>query len=372
MRPEVVLNRYLATHNLVKRLPKEQLNSAVAVAGFPKTIKIGLSARVEGVTPESLEQLWLETPLIRTEQEIILPANLWQTFCPTLAPLNAAELLEKAPRLSEVLTLLEVPPFELYEMVKEETLLLLNKRSATYLELLNNLSNSILATLPPFKKELWSWPSNHKEGFTVGEEVLDLLFPVVALALPLTLERGGGKFDYHYKLFDCLQEPENIVHHYLHAYGPAFREDFAKWGEIGETQSQRMWGSIDDEEVVMTSFGVLLENDYQSLTDLREPEGVRLIGGDDPFYKIPHRSLLVQGKSHHNYFFKTSQEVPGMVLNDGKVVAGWFLRRHKESFSLQIEDIGLEFGRIATQELEAEIERLSLALGLKSDGFSVR
>ncbi|MFA7371370.1 MAG: hypothetical protein WCY78_05525, partial [Sphaerochaetaceae bacterium] len=152
MRPEVVLNRYLATHNLVKRLPKEQLNSAVAVAGFPKTIKIGLSARVEGVTPESLEQLWLETPLIRTEQEIILPANLWQTFCPTLAPLNAAELLEKAPRLSEVLTLLEVPPFELYEMVKEETLLLLNKRSATYLELLNNLSNSILATLPPFKK----------------------------------------------------------------------------------------------------------------------------------------------------------------------------------------------------------------------------
>ena len=53
------------------------------------------------------------------------------------------------------------------------------------------------------------------------------------------------------------------------------------------------------------------------------------------------------------------------------MVAGWYLRRQRGSLSLQVEDIGLELGRVANSEIEEEIERLALAMDLKSGGFSL-
>lgn len=142
---------------------------------------------------------------------------------------------------------------------------------------------------------------------------------------------------------------------------------------MGATQGERLWQALDKEEVVQDPQGRLyLKEDYLTLERLTESEGVRLIGHWDPLFEIPHRSLLVQGKRHYNYFYKSTNTPPGMLLSDGVVIAGWYLRQQRGSLSLQIEDIGLELGRVANQEIEEEVERIALAMGLNSGGFSVK
>ena len=79
---ELELKRYLRVHNLTKRLPQEELSQAVRVIGFKENLEVALAARVEGVTPEAIEEL----STIKSSR-YLLP-QMWRLYAHSLAPLN--------------------------------------------------------------------------------------------------------------------------------------------------------------------------------------------------------------------------------------------------------------------------------------------
>lgn len=361
---ELELKRYLRVHNLTKRLPQEELSQAVRVIGFKENLEVALAARVEGVTPEAIEEL----STIKSSR-YLLP-QMWRLYAHSLAPLNEEELIEGSPLLGEIAKLFGLPLYPLYEEVKRGVEELLKKESLSHNQLVKEISKSLAENLPAAKLELGSWPSHREDGVTIGEEALHLLLEKVCLALPISLEEERGVASYH--LFEAPQLGGSLAKEFLHAFGPANLEEFIAWSGVGATQGERLWQALDYEAVVQDPQGRLyLREDYLTLEELPEAEGVRLIGYGDPLFEIPHRSLLVQGKRHYNYFYRSTTP-PGMLLSDGVVIAGWHLRQQRGSLSLQVEDIGLELGRVANQEIEEEVERLALAFGLKSGGFSVK
>lgn len=357
------MKRYLAVHNLAHRLPTEELPLAVRVAGFRGELEVALVARLEGVTPQAIQ----DESIIRSSR-YLLP-QMWSLYSQSLEPLNERELIEGNPLLAKNSNLLGFPLYPLYEAVKGETNRLLEGEPLTKANLLKELNEHLLGRLPGAKRERWSWPSHQREGVTLGDETLENLFEIASLALPVNrVEERGALI---YSLFEAPQLGGSLAREFLHAFGPADLEEFIEWSRVGPTQGERLWRTLDEVVVKDSSGKLLLREDYLTLKDLPETEGVRLISSFDPLFEIPNRSLLVQGKTLFNYFFRPENTPPGMLLSDGEVVAGWYLRRQRESLSLQVEDIGLELGRVANSEIEEEVERLALAMNLKSGGFSL-
>lgn len=357
------MKRYLVIHNLAQRLPLEELPLAVRVAGFRGELEVALAARLEGVTPQAIQ----EVPLIRSSR-YLLP-QMWSLYSQSLEPLNERELIESNPLLAENSNLLGFPLYPLYEEVKGATESLLEGETLTKTNLLKELNEHLLGGLSSAKRERWRWPSHQKEGVTLGDETLENLFEITSLALPVNrIEERGTLF---YSLFEAPQLGGSLAREFLHAFGPADLEEFIEWSQVGPTQGERLWRALDEVVVKDSEGKLLLREDYLTLKELPEVEGVRLIGSFDPLFEIPNRSLLVQGKTLFNYFYRPKSTPVGMLLSDGEVVAGWYLRRQRGSLSLQVEDIGLELGRVANSEIEEEIERLALAMDLKSGGFSL-
>ncbi len=357
------MKRYLIVHNLAQRLPAEDLPLAVRVAGFRGDLEVALAARLEGVTPQAIQ----EVPLIKSSR-YLLP-QMWSLYCQSLEPINERELIEGNPLLAENSNLLGFPLYPLYEAVKGEAERLLEGEALAKTYLLKELNEHLLGGLPSAKRERWSWPSHQKEGVTLGDETLENLFEIAALTLPIAHEDQRGTL--LYRLFEAPQLGGSLAREFLHAFGPANLEEFIEWSRVGPTQGERLWRALDEVVVKDSEGKLLLREDYLTLKDLHEVEGVRLISSLDPLFEIPNRSLLVQGKGLYNYFYRPNNTPPGMLLSDGEVVAGWYLRRQRGSLSLQVEDIGLELGRVANSEIEEEVERLALAMNLKSGGFSL-
>ncbi len=357
------MKRYLVVHNLSQRLPLEELSQAVRVAGFRGDLEVALAARLEGVTPQAIQ----EVPLIRSSR-YLLP-QMWSLYAQSLEPVNERELIEGNPLLADNSNLLGFPLYPLYEEVKGETERLLKGEPLTKPNLLKKLNEHLLGGLSGAKRERWSWPSRQKEGVTLGDETLANLLEIASLALPINrIEERGTLF---FRLFEAPQLGGSLAREFLHAFGPANLEEFIEWSQVGPAQGERLWGALDEVVVKDSEGKLLLREDYLTLKDLPEVEGVRLISSLDPLFEIPNRSLLVQGKGLYNYFYRPKNTPPGMLLSDGEVVAGWYLRRQRESLSLQVEDIGLELGRVASSEIEEEVERLAVAMDLKSGGFSL-
>ncbi len=358
------MKRYLVVHNLAQRLPIEELPLVVRVVGFRGDLEVALAARLEGVTPQAIQEI----PIIRSSR-YLLP-QMWSLYSQSLEPINERELIEGNLLLGENSNLLGFPLYPLYEEVKGETRRLLEGEPLTKTYLLKMLNEHILGGLPSAKKERWNWPSRQAEGVTLGDETLENLLKVASLALPISLEDERGTPIY--KLFEAPQLGGSLAKEFLHAFGPANLEEFIEWSGVGATQGERLWHALDEVVVVQDpQEKLLLREDYLTLKELPVVEGVRLISSSDRLFEIPNRSLLVQGKGLFNYFYRSSNTPPGMLLSDGEVVAGWYLRRHRGSLSIQIEDVGLELGRVANSEIEEEVERLALAMDFKSGGFSL-
>jgi len=370
-----VLLRYLRIHNLAVRLPLTNLKEAFRNVGFKESLEVALSARVDKLDVESIKKIWEEGAIIRSGESHIMLAEQWYSLSGLLEPINEEELCAKEPQLNDLINLLDLKAFPIYQLVKTNIIEQLKDRPKTKDELLKNLLQVVLMELPPAKRGVWNWPSTTQEALTIGEEILRILFPIAVQSSPICLEVKGGKVDYQYRLFNGRQANENIAKMYLKGYGPANCQDFATWANISFVQADRLWKELSPGEISEVNLegqrGVMLTEDFDSLKGTEEVEEIRFIGYDDPLLAIPQRSLLVQGKKLQNYFFNSKGTSPGMVLNGSEVIAGWHLKIKRDSFSVKIEDVGLGLGRVATQEVEYEIEKLASSLGLKSEGFSV-
>lgn len=116
---------------------------------------------------------------------------------------------------------------------------------------------------------------------------------------------------------------------FLHVYGPATVDDFAKWAGVTKRHSAGVFAGLADEVVsVAAPFGpaVLMWSDAQRLdgADDSGAAGVRLLPSGDAYYLLhgPRRETLV-GDADRRAELWTSRVWPGAILLDGTIVGTW-------------------------------------------------
>ncbi len=161
-----------------------------------------------------------------------------------------------------------------------------------------------------------------------------------------------------------------LARRYLHVFGPATAEAFAKWAGIGAPQARRAFSTLGDSLTpVRTPIGDgwILTSDEPTF---RAPAGpappARLLPSGDAYFLLweAGRELLVPEAAHRDTLW-TSRVWPGAVLVGGDVVGTW--RRAGHEVSVQA------WRRLAPDERAAvESEAASLPLPDLRAPISVR
>ena len=119
-----------------------------------------------------------------------------------------------------------------------------------------------------------------------------------------------------------------LARRFLHVFGPATVDDFARWAGVSATEGRTTFGSLMSEILpVETPFGeaLLLASDRGTLT---EPgvsvEGVRLLPSGDALYLLwgSQRELFVPDDSRRGDLW-TSRVWPGALVIDGEITGTW-------------------------------------------------
>jgi hypothetical protein len=391
-----VLSFRMHSHNLSVRLPVEKLLSVIGACGLrnpsPQSVSVSLAARLKDFSHRTIENLMeRDKTLVQTLSTRgairCFALDDFGIFTHALVPQSEDELRYLITGAEPALTSMGLDAMHLFRLVENSIEAVLSQRTLTRDELGRTLAFEVEKHLTAAQTEVWRWPSDYAPGQSLGESLTRFLLSVVALTGKFLLMPKAGIHGRPYALAsdflgpkaESFQNPHDegrsveLVKRYLHCYGPATVEDFAAWTGVSFNHAQRLWASVWpflEKVSYNTVIGWMLLEDVATLGQHPFPEGVRFIPSYDPWLRQHDRSLLVQGKHAHQYFWKSAGS-PGMVLFDGICVAGWRMRRNKNRLSVVIEDIGLEIGRVSGPELEAEATLLAESLNLIPQGYVI-
>jgi uncharacterized protein YcaQ len=162
------------------------------------------------------------------------------------------------------------------------------------------------------------------------------------------------------------EEPSNeeawrvIVRRYLHAYGPATREEFARWWGMQPAPAGRILNASEHElsEVDIEGHRALaLAGDVKKIRGGARHDSVRLLPAFDVYIvgTRPKESLVQ--KPREDRVFRKAGWISPVVLVNGVVEGVWEHERVKNRLSLTVQP----FGRLAAEErkqIAAEADRL--------------
>lgn len=377
-----ILSRIINSHDLSAK--SGGILNLFKTVGFhtplPDALGVALASRCTTVEKDAVTMLFRDgqllcTPGPRATVRTILSHD-WETFNPSLAPEGESELLGMLGGVRTLLVMLGKSPLYWHDLALSLLPEVLATARYSKGTLCKTLAERALERLPASVQEVWSWPSPQFSHQTLGESLMRYLLPVVTLTVPvlLTYDWRISGFTYGLSSQGGPGDALSLLIRYLHAYAPADSHSFARWAGISDEHAHRLWSRLGGTQLVSIGHegaaGWMLASDLGSMQGLRPPEGLRLISPYDPLRQMPMRNLLVHGKKRFQYFFRSARS-PGLVLSDGECVAGWLMRRKKNSWSLVIEDIGESLGRVAMEEFESEAQAISRAIGIPCDGISI-
>lgn len=153
---------------------------------------------------------------------------------------------------------------------------------------------------------------------------------------------------------DALRE---LVRRYLHAYGPATHEDFARWWGGEAAPARRILKSLDDDVVQVEAEGRtawVLAEDEPLLRSLDPPRSVHLLPNFDLYtlHYRPREALVPPGT--YERVFRQAGWISPVILYDG-AVAGVWERKNRT--------LGVELFVRETRRLRAGIDREARRLG---------
>ncbi len=143
---------------------------------------------------------------------------------------------------------------------------------------------------------------------------------------------------------------EDLARRYLHVYGPATADAFARWADVGRAEAATTFRTLaPDLLAVGTPIGdgwVLASDEQALLAPPRPPAAARLLPSGDPYYLLwgPDRQLLVPDEAHRQALW-TSRVWPGAVLVQGEVAGTW--RRNQAAVEIA------PWRRLSTAERDA-------------------
>lgn len=156
-----------------------------------------------------------------------------------------------------------------------------------------------------------------------------------------------------------------VVRRYLRAYGPASREDFARWWGVQPAPGGRALDLIADEtdEVEVEGYrGRMLAADARRL-EAAEPEpSSRLLGGFDPYVIAFRPREQLVAPEHQAKVFRQAGWVSPTLLVDGRVAGVWSYDRAAGRIDVTVEPFG-RLGAGVRAALREEAELLEGFLG---------
>ena len=151
-----------------------------------------------------------------------------------------------------------------------------------------------------------------------------------------------------------------LARRYLAAYGPATRDDFARWwGGISGRDAERLIESLDVEQIdLQGSRAYLLARDARPVPPLRS---VRLLPAFDPFVIGAPRSGGLFPAGHRALIYRPQGWISPVLLVDGHVEGIWRHERKNGRIEVRIEPFARQPPRVRAEVAE-EAERLATFL----------
>ena len=151
-----------------------------------------------------------------------------------------------------------------------------------------------------------------------------------------------------------------LARRYLAAYGPATRDDFARWwGGISGRQAERLIESLDVEQIdLQGSRAYLLARDARPVPALRS---VRLLPAFDPYVIGAPRSGGLFPEAQRGRIYRPQGWISPVLLVDGHVDGVWRHERKNGRIEVRIEPFARQPPRVREAAAE-EAERLAAFL----------
>jgi hypothetical protein len=380
LREENIIQRLFNTLKLAHRLPPEQLADAIIPLGLntPKrqALDLQLAPRISHYHNDLSRKALAAGDLMQIIDRVGNIRTVLSRYVPlvtrAIAPDNEEDLRYMLGPDSALLTPFSCSPLKMLETL-QLILRELSPNDAMPIHVLEKYCEEhMLQLLAPSDQALWMWPSEHYPDRTLGEHLMQVLIPIAGLSIPL-MQIDQTQLTVAPPSEERVAAYE-VIKSYLHTFGPATIVDSAHYFGISLEHATRLWEQIPPDELIPVLWekkeGWILASDADEAQQPSWGEGVRFVSRYDPLSDSPHRSLLIHGKSQYRYFFR-SLERPGMVLFDGRCVAGWHMKSQQQSCSFVIEDIGESLGKVALDELETEACAIEQALNISYTGLVV-
>ncbi|MFA5513340.1 MAG: hypothetical protein WDA17_00285 [Sphaerochaetaceae bacterium] len=331
-------------HHLNARLPKDELFSAFDLIGFPVVVKedlaIALASRVEDTTNKEIKSLLKEGSLITINfpngnKRVVLKGQ-WALFNKFLKPQNEEELLFFFKGYEPMLKALSLSVEEL-----------LNNALKVAETFKGDFENELLETLDTFDQEVFRWPSFVHNGENIGESLAKPLLNLVSLYYPIGLDKEELSVE---------NNKDNLINRYLKGGGEENFTSFGQWCNILVEHAKRLWENS------------VIENHFSGEKQLLNR--LNFLSRNDPLVEGTKRGSYLKGKRAYNYFLKNSEN-PNYLFYEGEVIGGWHFKEKGQKWTLLIEDITGKLERIATKEIEREVNFLSAALDKECEEIRV-
>jgi hypothetical protein len=159
-----------------------------------------------------------------------------------------------------------------------------------------------------------------------------------------------------------------LLRRFLSTYGPATREDFARWFGVQPAEVRRAFTALADELTEVEVDGYKATVLASTLEEIKgqSPDGplVRLLAGFDPYtvaISTPQRAyLLPEGTLARVY--RTAGWISPVVLVDGHARGVWTYSRSRTELTVTVDTFEPVALRVR-KGIEAEAERLADLLG---------
>jgi Winged helix DNA-binding domain len=158
----------------------------------------------------------------------------------------------------------------------------------------------------------------------------------------------------------------DVVRSYLHAYGPAPREQFQRWfGMTSPAEAGRWIEALGDElaEVdVEGEKGWMLAADVDAAASAAPAGVVRLLGGFDHYVVAAPRAVdAVVAAADRERVYRPQGWLSPVLLVDGRIEGVWSHERDGDELDVTVEPFG-RVGKAVAAVVEAEAERLAAFL----------
>ena len=161
-----------------------------------------------------------------------------------------------------------------------------------------------------------------------------------------------------------------VLRRYLAVYGPATREQFARWfGMPSAAQAGREIKALGDEVAPVTIAGVdagwMLARDVAAAAAARPSATVALLPGFDQYVvAAPRGEPAVLAPEHAARVYRPQGWLSAVLLADGRIEGVWRHEHKRGVLSVEIEPFG-DPGAAVRERAQAEAQRLAAYLGAR-------